>query len=94
MENQTTDHNIIRQWAEKHNGAPQIIDALDALGDTVGIRIDFPGHRDEVYSTRTQSTPITWDRFFEIFEDQKLAFVFVDDVEVKDITQAYHFIKR
>lgn len=60
----TTDHEEIRRWVESKNGHPAI-----AQGTGGVLRIDF-GRPEE------RLEPIDWDKFFEIFDRQKLAFLY------------------
>ena len=58
-----TDHDEIRKWAEKHGGRPSKVDT----GGKGGIlRLDFQKKDDKL-------TEISWEEFFQIFEDGKLA---------------------
>jgi hypothetical protein len=67
----TTDHEEIRRWAEKHGGQPARVKGTGD-GDDVGmIRIDFPG-----YSGEGKLEPISWEEWFEKFEEKKLALVY------------------
>lgn len=62
----TTDHDTIRKWAEDRGGRPAKIDT----GGKGGIlRIDF-GDPEEEFEE------ITWDEFFEIFDENKLTFLY------------------
>jgi hypothetical protein len=65
-----TDHKEIRQWAEARGGFPACV--KDTGGeDNVGmIRIDFPG-----YSGEQSLERITWEQWFEKFEEKELALV-------------------
>jgi hypothetical protein len=65
----TTDHDEIRQWVEDRGGRPTIVADTDDNGREGGLlRIDF-GEKDEALEE------IGWDRFFEIFDDNDLAFL-------------------
>lgn len=69
----TTDHDEIRQWVEDRGGHPAIVADTDDNGREGGLlRIDFddPGGDDDDRLER-----IEWDRFFEIFDDNDLAFL-------------------
>lgn len=95
MEKTTTDHKEIQQWVEKHQGKPEMIDHPGAQGDTVGLRINFPGSNDEEFlSADTQPKYIPWEKFFEIFEEENLAFIYKEKDELGDPSYAYRFIKR
>jgi hypothetical protein len=91
----TWNHQEIKKWAEKHNGKPAVFDDPNALGDKLGIRIDFKGKRDERYmSVDVKTRLVTWKRFFEIFDRRNLAFVYNEKNEPVDKTLAYIFINR
>ncbi|KIV67092.1 1,4-alpha-glucan branching enzyme [Rhizobium sp. UR51a] len=64
----TTDHDTIRKWAEQRDGHPA---KVDVTGDGGILRIDFGEPEDALKA-------ISWDEFFEIFEDRKLAFLYQD----------------
>lgn len=64
----TTDHDTIRKWAEQRDGHPA---KVDVSGDGGILRIDFGEPEDALKA-------ISWDEFFEIFEDRKLAFLYQD----------------
>ena len=64
----TTDHEEIRRWAEERGGKPACVKGTGGRGDTGMIRIDFPG-----YSGGESLQQITWDEFFEKFDENNLA---------------------
>jgi hypothetical protein len=67
----TTDHDEIRKWAEARGGRP----AMVKTGGKGGIlRLDF-GEPEE------NLTPVSWDEFFEVFDDSNLAFLHQDQQE-------------
>lgn len=71
MDNKRTiDHAEIEQWVEDHNGKPAIVSGTKR-GDGGVLRIDFgePGRSLE---------QISWEEFFAIFDDNKLAFLYQD----------------
>ncbi len=61
----TTDHAVIRRWAEERGGRPSRVKDT-ARGDAGILRLDF-GDRDEGLEE------ISWDEFFETFERSELA---------------------
>lgn len=70
----TTNHDEIRRWAEQRGGKPAAVKGT-AQGEDPGIiRIDFPG-----YSGGDNLKEITWDEFFEKFEDGNLALVYQEE---------------
>ena len=66
----TTDHEEIRRWAEKHGGRPS---RVKSSGDEGGIlRLDFGDPEPNLEQ-------ISWDEFFETFDDRELAFLYQDE---------------
>jgi hypothetical protein len=92
----TTDHEEIRAWAEKYAGSPQLLDHPNATADTPGIRLDFPGEDDDVFlSEETPPQDVTWEVFFEHFDQMKLAFMYNDTKDTSiDPSSDYRFVKR
>jgi hypothetical protein len=76
--NSTTDHDVIKQWTEARGGHPARVRATgdEGEGDVGVIRIDFPG-----YSGEGTLEEISWDEFFEKFEERQLAFLYQEDKE-------------
>jgi hypothetical protein len=67
----TTNHDEIKKWVEERGGHPATVKST-AKGEEAGIlRIDFPG-----YSGEESLEPISWDEFFEKFEEKQLAFLY------------------
>jgi hypothetical protein len=66
-----TDHDEIRKWAEKHGGRPS---KVDTGGEGGILRLDFQEKDEDL-------TEISWDEFFEIFEDSKLALLLSSEGE-------------
>ena len=61
----TTDHEEIRTWVEERGGVPARVKGTGVL------RIDYPG-----FSGEDTLEPISWEQFFEAFEENKLAFLY------------------
>src|SRR5688572_23121737 len=70
----TTDHDELRQWAESPGGKPTCEKGTGGKDDVGLLRIDFPG-----YSGEGKLQEITWDEFFEKFDEQKLALVYQEE---------------
>ena len=67
----TTDHDEIRSWVEEHGGKPARVRETEG-GEGGGVlRIDFPGGAGE-----DQLEEISWDDWFEVFEDRGLALLY------------------
>lgn len=67
----TTDHDEIRQWVEEHDGRPAIVRDTEESDGSGMLRIDFPGGAGE-----DDLDPVDWDRWFEVFEENQLAFLY------------------
>jgi hypothetical protein len=81
----TTDHGQIRKWAEKREGSPAKIKTEDKKGGI--LRIDFGEPEPEFEH-------IQWDEFFQIFEDNKLAFLHQDRTGEGQLSRFNKFIGR
>jgi hypothetical protein len=71
----TTNHDEIRNWAEKHGGHPAVVGETRGKGGGGLLRIDFDERRDD--DQRLER--IEWDEFFRIFDRNGLAFLFEPD---------------
>ena len=65
----TTDHQAIRRWVEERGGRPARVKETGGGGDPGILRVDF---RDPDESLEE----ISWDDWFEAFEDNALAFLY------------------
>jgi hypothetical protein len=71
----TTNHKVIRKWAEERGGSPATIANTQHKGEEAGLlRIDFPGG-----ASNPPLEPITWEQFFEKFDEEKLAMVYQEE---------------
>jgi hypothetical protein len=71
--NITTDHGEIRRWVEAHGGHPATVKRTARGGGPGLLRIDYPG-----FSGEDSLEEISWDEFFDKFEESGLAFVYQD----------------
>lgn len=69
----TTDHDEIRRWAEERGGRP----AKVAGQEPIALRIDFPGEEEE--EEGEELVQISWDEFFDAFEEKNLVFLYRQD---------------
>ncbi len=67
----TTDHRTIRTWAESRGGKPVTVKSTEKNGEPGVLRIDFPG-----YSGGDRFEEISWDAFFQKFDENNLAFLY------------------
>ena len=72
----TTDHDEIRKWAESKGGKPAAVERTHQGGDVGIIRIMFP---DNPQSSHQALVEISWDEFFEQFEESQLALLYEED---------------
>lgn len=72
----TTDHDEIRTWADRHGGKPAAVDRTHSEGDVGIIRIMFPK---APRSEHDHLVEISWDAFFQEFEDRSLALLYEPD---------------
>jgi hypothetical protein len=68
-----TDREEIRQWAEERGAHPSCVRGTGNKGDIGLLRLDFPG-----YTGEDKLEEISWDEFFEKFEERKLALLVQD----------------
>jgi hypothetical protein len=82
----TTDHGVIRKWAETRGGRPAVVEGTEG-GDGEGIlRIEFR-HADKLED-------VDWDKFFETFDDRKLAFLHQDKTADGRESRFFKFVHR
>ena len=86
--NTTTNHDEIRKWVEERGGQPAIVKGTEK-GDSALLRIDYPG-----YSGEDTLEAIEWDEFFEIFDENKLAFLYQETTEDGGKSRLSKFVKR
>lgn len=68
----TTDHDDIRKWVESRGGHPATVKrTMRGRRETGILRIDFPG-----FSGEESLKPISWDRWFEVFDERNLVFLY------------------
>jgi hypothetical protein len=76
MSEATTDHGTIRRWAEAKGGKPAAVDRTHKDGDVGIIRIMFPK---SPRSEHENLVEISWDEFFQEFEQRELALIYDED---------------
>lgn len=86
---QTTDHKVIREWIEARDGVPATVEGTGE-GDEPGLlRIDFP---DATPDPNLQK--ISWEDFFEKFEESKLAFLYQETTDDGSPSRFNKFVSR
>ncbi|HEY3909361.1 MAG TPA: hypothetical protein VGM07_05665 [Stellaceae bacterium] len=71
----TTDHQQIRKWAESRGGKPAAVKATHRGDDAGIIRLIFP---DAPNANDGSLEEISWDEFFQKFDEAKLALLYQD----------------
>jgi hypothetical protein len=84
----TTDHNEIRQWAEARGGKPATVKRTGDEDDPGLLRIKFTDESDDSLEE------ISWDEFFEKFEDKKLAFLYQEEKKSGEESRFFKFVSR
>lgn len=84
----TTDHEEIRQWVEERDGHPAIVKGTEKGGSAM-LRIDYPG-----FSGEDRLEEITWDEFFEIFDENNLAFLYQETTQEGAESRFSKFVSR
>ena len=85
----TTDHDTIRRWVEERGGRPAAVKGTGAGDDAGVLRIDFPGQGDE-----ESLEPLSWDDFFQKFEDNRLAFLYQEKTADGSESRFSKFVQR
>lgn len=85
----TTNHDEIKAWVEERNGEPARVKGTGD-GDSGGVlRIDYPG-----FSGEDTLETITWEEFFQSFEDNNLAFLYQDETKDGETSRFSKLIDR
>jgi hypothetical protein len=85
----TADHDEIRRWAEDRGAKPARVRGTGTTGDVGMIRLDFPG-----YSGEGKLEEISWDEFFDAFDDNELALVYQECTADGDVSNFNKLIGR
>lgn len=85
----TTDLKDIKKWAEERDGKPAKVKGVGKESDNGIIRIDFPG-----YSGEDSLEEISWDDWYKIFQDRKLAFLYQDETSGGKESRFFKLVNR
>jgi hypothetical protein len=84
----TTDHGVIRAWAEARGGRPATVSGTEDSGQGGGVlRIEFDASEERLDDA-------DWDEFFEVFDDRGLAFVYQEKTSNGEISRFNKLISR
>ncbi len=87
----TTDHDTIREWAEAREGRPAAVRTTHRKGDAGIIRIEFP---DAPNANDDALEEISWDEFFEKFDEAGLALLFQEKTAKGDKSNFNKLVSR
>jgi hypothetical protein len=85
----TTDHEEIKKWAESRGGKPASVKRTHEKDEPGIIRIDFPG-----FTGGKSLEPISWEEFFEQFDERKLAFLYQEKTASGEVSRFNKLISR
>ena len=83
----TTDHAAIRRWAEARGGRPATVRGTGQEDEAGVLRFDFGKPEDSLEE-------ITWDEFFEKFEESGLALLYQDKTKDGSISRFFKLVNR
>jgi hypothetical protein len=85
--NVTTDHDKIRKWAESRGGQPATVKDTGDDEEAGILRLDFD-------PPDAGLEKISWDEFFEKFDDADLAFLYQEKTASGKTSRFHKFIDR
>jgi hypothetical protein len=85
----TTDHTVIRTWAEERGGKPVTVRGTGGDDEPGVLRIDFPGGAG---SDRLEE--ISWDEWFEKFDEKNLAFLYQEEKASGEESTFFKLVSR
>jgi hypothetical protein len=85
----TTDHDEIRRWVEERGGRPAEVASTATSGAAGILRIDFPDYGDD-----SALEEISWEDFFDKFEEKNLAFIYQDHLKDGKPSRFSKFVAR
>ncbi len=86
----TTDHQKVRRWVEERGGVPATVKGTPTGGEDAGIlRIHFPD-----YSSEEKLETISWEQFFEKFDEEKLQFLYQEKTTDGGVSRFFKFTRR
>ena len=85
----TIDHDEIRNWVEERGGFPARVKETDKQGKGGVLRIDYPG-----FAGEERLEKISWEEFFAAFDQNKLAFLYQNQLESGETSRFSKLIDR
>ena len=85
----TTNHDEIRRWVEERGGFPARVKETDKQGKGGVLRIDYPG-----FAGEERLEKISWEEFFAALDQNKLAFLYQNQLESGETSRFSKLIDR
>lgn len=92
--NTTVDHEEIKHWIKSRGGKPVSVSGTGGGADPGLLRVDFPGYGEDSDDPGSDLEELTWDDFFQKFEDSQLAFLHQDETANGEESRFYKFVSR
>jgi len=83
----TTDHDVIRAWAQARGGRPATVSGTEDSGQGGVLRIEFTDAEDRLEDA-------DWDEFFQVFDDRGLAFVYQEKTSDGETSRFNRLVSR
>jgi hypothetical protein len=84
----TTDHKKIQKWAEERKAQPCRVKGTGGNEDPGLLRLNFPGYDEN------NLEEISWDDFFEKFDEKDLAFLYQDKKSNGETSNFFKFVSK
>lgn len=85
----TVDHDTIRHWAESRGGHPSTVEGTEGDNEVGVLRIDFEANGKEPHLRE-----IDWEKFFEKFDEKRLAFLYQEETSEGKESRFFKFVTR
>jgi hypothetical protein len=85
----TIDHTQIKHWVEERGGHPARVKGTNEKGTSGVLVINYPG-----YSGTQTLEAISWDQFFQGFEENRLAFLYQDEIDAGSESRFSKLVNR
>jgi len=89
----TIDHQEIRRWAGARDAQPVLARPAEGEPPEAPERLDFV-LGDAAPPGGTTHEPISWERFFELFDERELALLYRDEERDGSTSRAFRLIPR
>jgi hypothetical protein len=84
----TTDHKLIRQWAEERGGRPATVKGTAGSEEAGILRIAFSE------DSQDSLKEISWEEFFDKFEQAGLAFLYQEETKGGETSRFFKLVNR